>query len=184
MTTEQRSIGVVCASAGNHALAMAYHGQQLGIPVTCVMPLSAPLAKVNKCTKFGANIVMHGLHIGEAREYAKKKFSDFKYVNGYDHPDILAGIKLFSSHDNYYFDIIHFYSEIIGAGTMGVEIFEQVPDVDVIIVPTGGGGLLAGVSVAIKALKPEVEVRSDEGMTAELMYQLFLTSVTGSCCGG
>jgi threonine dehydratase len=91
LTKEQRSLGVVCASAGNHALAMAYHGQGLNIPVTCVMPLTAPLAKVDKCRKFGANIVMHGLHIGDAREHAKREYSEFQYVNGYDHPNIIAG---------------------------------------------------------------------------------------------
>lgn len=94
LTKAQRDMGVVCASAGNHALAMAYHGQLLGIPVTCVMPKTAPLAKVDKCRKFGANIVLHGLHIGEAREHAKKEFANIQYVNGYDHPLVIAGAAL------------------------------------------------------------------------------------------
>lgn len=91
LSHEQRLCGVVCASAGNHALAMAYHGQLLGIPVTCIMPKTAPLAKVDKCRKFGANIVLHGMHIGEAREHAKTKYANIQYVNGYDHPLIIAG---------------------------------------------------------------------------------------------
>jgi threonine dehydratase len=114
LSKADRAKGVVCASAGNHALAMAWHGKELGIPVTCVMPVGAPLAKVDKCRKFGANIVMHGMHIGESKEHAKKEFGHLPYINGYNHVDVIAG-----------------------AGTMGVEILEQVPDVDVVIIPTG-----------------------------------------------
>ena len=127
--------GVVTASAGNHALALSWHGKDLGIPVTCVMPITAPITKVSKCSKFGANVVLHGMHIGEAREFAMKEYADKRYINGYDDPEIIAG-----------------------AGTMGIEILEQVPDVDVVLVPVGGAGLIAGVSLAIKTLRPNVEV--------------------------
>lgn len=118
---ESRRAGVITASAGNHALALAWHGKDLGIPVICVMPKSAPMTKVEKCRKFGAQVILHGDHIGEAKEYAQKEYASMKYINGYDDPEIIAG-----------------------AGTMGIEILEQVPDVDVILVPVGGAGLIAG----------------------------------------
>ena len=135
LTKDEKAKGVVTASAGNHALALAWHGNKLGIPVNCVMPTTAPLKKVDNCRKFGANVILHGNHIGDAKEYALKELSTLKYINGYDDPEIIAG-----------------------AGTMGVEILEQVPDVDVIFVPVGGAGLIAGVSLAVKVLQPHVQV--------------------------
>lgn len=120
---EYKKTGVVAASAGNHALALAWHGKDLGIPVTCVMPVNAPLTKVEKCRKFGANVVSYGNHIGEAKEYAQREYKDLKYINGYNDPEIIAG-----------------------AGTMGIEILEQCRDVDVVMVPVGGAGLIAGTS--------------------------------------
>lgn len=135
LSPEARKHGVITASAGNHALALAWHGKDLGIPVTCVMPTVAPLAKVDKCRKFGANIILHGAHIGEARDFAKAEYPDLKYINGYDDPEIIAG-----------------------AGTMGLEILEQMKNVDVILVPVGGAGLIAGVSLAVKTLRPHVLV--------------------------
>lgn len=135
LSPEEKALGVIAASAGNHALALAWHGRDLGVPVTVVMPTVAPMTKVENCRKFGANVIIHGDHIGEAKEYAITQFSDMRYINGYDDPEIVAG-----------------------AGTMGIEILEQVPDVDVIVVPIGGAGLIAGVSLAVKTLKPTVEV--------------------------
>ena len=132
-----KEIGAIAASAGNHALAMAYHGQQLGVPITVVMPTVAPLAKVDKCRKFGARIIIHGAHIGEAKEFAETlvESEGLTYINGYDDPAIIAG-----------------------AGTMGIEIVDDVPWVDAVVVPIGGAGLIAGVSCAIKTLKPDAKV--------------------------
>ncbi|KAG7356569.1 threonine dehydratase [Nitzschia inconspicua] len=129
--------GVIAASAGNHALALAYHGKELGVPVTVVMPVVAPMAKVDKCRKFGARIMIEGAHIGEAKTFAEKlcEKENLTYVNGYDDPPIIAG-----------------------AGTIGCEIMEDVPEVDAVVVPVGGGGLIAGISCAIKTLKPECKV--------------------------
>lgn len=133
--------GVIAASAGNHALALAWHGRDLDIPVTVVMPKIAPLAKVSKCRTFGANVVLHGVHIGEARDEATSNpaFAGMEYINGYDDAAILAG-----------------------AGTLGLEIMQDVPDVDAVVIPCGGGGLLAGVGLAIKTLKPGVDVLAVE----------------------
>mmetsp|Transcript_22283 Transcript_22283/g.29143 ORF Transcript_22283/g.29143 Transcript_22283/m.29143 type:complete len:471 (-) Transcript_22283:369-1781(-) len=134
---EGRKNGVMAASAGNHALALARHGGLLGIPVTCFMPTVAPLTKVEKCKALGANVIIHGAHIGEAKTYGETtpEFSHLKYINGYDDPEIVAG-----------------------AGTMGIEILEQIPDADVLVIPVGGAGLIAGVSLAAKTLKPDIKV--------------------------
>jgi len=129
--------GAIAASAGNHALAMAYHGQLLGIKVTVVMPTIAPLAKVDKCRKFGARVIIEGAHIGESKAYAETlvESEGLTYINGYDDPEILAG-----------------------AGTMAIEMIEDVPCIDAVVVPVGGAGLIAGISCAIKTLKPDVKV--------------------------
>jgi len=90
LTPEKKAVGVIAASAGNHALALAWHGSQLGIPVTVVMPTVAPMAKVEKCRSFGVNVVIHGAHIGEAKEYAQSypDFDGLTYINGYDDPEV------------------------------------------------------------------------------------------------
>ncbi|KAL3801005.1 hypothetical protein HJC23_002298 [Cyclotella cryptica] len=134
---EVKRRGVIAASAGNHALALAYHGKDLGVPVTVVMPTVAPLAKVDKCRTFSATVIIEGQHIGEAKEYAEKlvESEGLSYVNGYDDPPIIAG-----------------------AGTIGIEIIEDVPCVDAVVVPIGGAGLIAGISCAVKTLKPDVLV--------------------------
>jgi threonine dehydratase len=137
LSAEQKKRGVIAASAGNHAQALAYQGKLLGIPATVVMPQYAPLIKVNNCEKLGANVVLHGNDFAEAKthahEIATKK--SLAYIDGYDDPAIIAG-----------------------QGTMGLEIMEQVPDVDLVIVPVGGAGLIAGVSLAVKTLRPQTKV--------------------------
>jgi threonine dehydratase len=133
----QRKRGVVAASAGNHALALAYHGKLLGIPVRVVMPIIAPLVKQERCRQFGAQVELFGANIGEAKhradEYVER--DGMTYVHGFDGLEVIAG-----------------------AGTVGLEILDQIPDVDAIIVPVGGAGLIAGLSLAVKTLKPSVEV--------------------------
>lgn len=137
LSAEQKSKGVITASAGNHALALAFHGQSLGIPVTVVMPTIAPIMKIQACKTYGASIVIDGDNICESRKKALSlgKSNGQLYINGYDHPHILAG-----------------------QGTMGLEIVDQVPDLDACIIPVGGGGLIAGTALAIKSLKPLVKI--------------------------
>ena len=137
LTDSEKANGVVAASAGNHALALSWHGKQLGIPVCVLMPVVAPLAKREKCRAFDANIVVHGANIGEAKLKAETDptFSKMTYVNGYDDPPIIAG-----------------------AGTLGLELVDQIDDFDYVMVPTGGAGLLAGVSLAVKTLRPKATV--------------------------
>jgi threonine dehydratase len=137
LSAGQKECGVIAASAGNHALGLAYHAQLLGIPATVVMPRFAPLMKVSNCRRLGANVVLHGGDIDEAKTRADEIAVEQKltYVNGYNDPDIIAG-----------------------QGTLGLEIAAQVPDVDAVIVPIGGAGLVAGVGLALKTLKPDVKI--------------------------
>ncbi|HEY1791959.1 MAG TPA: threonine ammonia-lyase [Opitutaceae bacterium] len=138
-----RRRGVVAASAGNHALGLAYHGRLLGIPVRVVMPEFAPLIKIATCERLGARVILHGADFGEARAEADRLAArdGLAYVHGFDDPDIIAG-----------------------QGTLGLEILEQVPDVDAIVCPVGGGGLLAGLCVAVKARRRRVRVIAAESV--------------------
>ncbi len=140
----KRAKGVVSASAGNHALGLAYHGKLLGIPVTVVMPEFAPLIKITTCQRLGARVVLHGSDFAEARAEAERFVSaeGLTYIHGFDDPDIIAG-----------------------QGTIGLEILEQVPDVDAIVCPVGGGGLLAGLCVAVKSLRPRVKIIAVESVS-------------------
>ena len=137
LSPAQKRRGVIAASAGNHALGLAYHGKLLGIPVTVVMPDYAPLIKVSTCRRIGARVLIHGRDFAEARAQADALVAaeGLAYIHGFDAPDIIAG-----------------------QGTLGLEVLEQVPDVDAIVCPVGGGGLIAGVAVAVKSLRPRVRI--------------------------
>lgn len=137
LPSDQRSVGVITASAGNHALALSFHGRNLGIPVTVVMPIVAPIMKLQLCRQNEATVIIKGANLGESKDHAMAiaKKSGMTYINGYDHPHILAG-----------------------QGTLGLEILDQVPNVDAVVVPIGGGGLIAGVALAIKSLRPNVQI--------------------------
>jgi len=137
LEADQKKRGVIAASAGNHALGLAYHAQLLDVPATVVMPRFAPLTKVVNCRRLGAEVILDGANIGEARQRADQiaSKSGQTYINGFDDLAIIAG-----------------------QGTMGLEIAAQVPDLNAIIVPIGGGGLVAGLVLALKQLKPEVEI--------------------------
>ena len=134
---DRRRRGVVAASAGNHALGLAYHGKLLGIPVTVVMPDYAPLIKITSCQKLGARVLIRGLDFAEARAAADQLVGaeGLTYIHGFDDPAIIAG-----------------------QGTLGLELLRQVPDLDAIVCPIGGGGLIAGVAVAVKSLRPRVRI--------------------------
>jgi threonine dehydratase len=142
---KQRSQGVIAASAGNHALALACHGRDLGIPVTVVMPRFAPLIKVATCRRFGANVILHGDNFADAKAKADELAAagGLTYIHGFNDPAVIAG-----------------------QGTIGLELLVQVAALDAVIVPVGGGGLIAGVALAVKSLRPQVQVI---GVEAELM---------------
>jgi threonine dehydratase len=132
-----RRRGVVAASAGNHALGLAYHGQLLGIGVTVVMPRFAPLIKVSTCTRLGAKVILHGDTFPEATRFAHELADrdGLHYIHGFNDPAIIAG-----------------------QGTLGFEILDQVPDVEAIVVPVGGAGLIAGIATAAKSVRPDVRI--------------------------
>ena len=137
LAPEQAGAGVIAASAGNHALGLAWHGHLLGIPVTVVMPRFAPLVKVARCRQFGATVVLHGDTYEQARHEADRLAAErqLTYIHPFDDPHVIAG-----------------------QGTLAFEILEQVPDAAAVLVPVGGGGLLAGMATVLHALKPDLQV--------------------------
>ncbi len=144
LSDTERSRGVVAASAGNHAQAVAYHGRRLGIPVTIVMPISTPMIKVTQTEGHGANVVLHGERFDDAYAHARELEEKHGYI--FVHP----------------FDDVAVMS---GAGTVALEMLEDAPDLDMLVIPIGGGGLISGVATAAKALKPGIQV---VGVEAEL----------------
>ncbi|MFI6688104.1 threonine ammonia-lyase [Streptomyces sp. NPDC050485] len=134
---EERAAGVVAASAGNHAQGVALASSLLGVHSTVFMPMGAPLPKVAATRHYGAEVILHGAVVDEtlaaAEAYARETGAVF--IHPFDHPDIIAG-----------------------QGTVGLEILEQCPEVRTIVVGIGGGGLAAGIAVAVKALRPDVRI--------------------------
>lgn len=137
LTADERKRGVVASSAGNHAQGVALASKALGVSAHIVMPHSTPIVKVNATRSYGADVILHGEVFDEAFEYAKNLERDrgFIFVHPYQDPYIIAG-----------------------QGTIGLEIFHELPDLDTVIVPIGGGGLISGVATALKALKPSIKV--------------------------
>jgi threonine dehydratase len=137
LSTEERRRGVIAMSAGNHAQAVAYHARRLAIPATIVMPVMTPFVKVKATEALGAAVVLHGetLTEAQARAEAIAKDRDLVWVHPYDDPHIIAG-----------------------QGTIALEMLEEAPGLDVLIVPVGGGGLIAGCAIAARAKKPSIEI--------------------------
>ncbi len=137
LTPEERARGVVAASAGNHAQGVALAARLLGISATVFMPEGAPIPKERATRGYGAEVVFSGQYLEDAlvsaHEFAER--TGAVLIHPFDHPDVVAG-----------------------QGTVGLEIMEQLPEVATVVVPTGGGGLLAGVALAVKALRPDVRV--------------------------
>ena len=137
LTEEEKAKGLVTASAGNHAQGVAYAAQQAGVSATIIMPTTTPLVKVNNTKDYGAKVVLHGETFDDAAELAAKLSAEegLTYVHPFNDPAIATG-----------------------QGTISYEIFQDLPDVDVILVPIGGGGLATGVSTLAKLLNPNVTV--------------------------
>jgi threonine dehydratase len=137
LTEAERARGVVTASAGNHAQAVAYHGGRLGISVTVVMPETAPLIKVTNTRGYGADVIQVGTILDDAAAEVQRLAAEeeLSIIHAFDDEDVIAG-----------------------QGTMGLEILEQVPDVSVVVVPVGGGGMISGIACAIKEIKPDVRI--------------------------
>src|ERR1700688_2689194 len=137
LTAEQRGRGLVTASAGNHAQAVAYHAGRIGVKAEIWMPLTTPLAKVSATRKHGAEVVLHGTSFDEAYTAARARCCRARrtFIHPFDDDQVIAG-----------------------QGTLGPELLEQLPQLDAAIVPVGGGGLIAGVAVALKELRPRIRL--------------------------
>lgn len=137
LSDAEKARGVIAMSAGNHAQGVAYHAQRLGLRAVIVMPRFTPGVKVERTRSFGAEIVLHGDTLEEARAYALELAArqDLTFVHPYDDEAIVAG-----------------------QGTVGLEMLQAVPSLDTLVVAVGGGGLIAGIAVAAKAIKPDIEV--------------------------
>jgi threonine dehydratase len=140
LSDEERARGVIAASAGNHAQAVAYHARRLGIPAVIVMPEATPTVKVTQTAGHGAKVVLYGDMFDDA--YARAREEGYVFIPPFDDAQIIAG-----------------------AGTVGLEMFEDAPDLDTIVVPIGGGGLMSGIAIAARAIKSDVELI---GIEAEL----------------
>ena len=137
LTPDEAKRGVIAASAGNHGMAVAYHGQRLKIAATIVMPLHAPLIKVSRVRHYGAQTVLHGSDYDaaftEAQRLAQEK--GLTFIHGFNDPWVVAG-----------------------QGTIGLELYEQNPDLHAVVVPVGGGGLIAGIALILKTLNPKIRI--------------------------
>lgn len=161
LTDNEKKRGVIAASAGNHSQGLAYHGSRLGIPVTIVMPKGTPFMKVQQTRDFGAEVIIEGEGFDQAQSAAKTLCADrdLLYVPPFDDYDVMAG-----------------------QGTVALEMLEDVPDLDVLPVPIGGGGLIAGVATAAKSINPAIEIIGVE----PAMYPSFTNRMRGmkGDCGG
>ena len=137
LTPEQAARGVIAASAGNHAQGVAYHATKRGIRAVIVMPLTTPLVKVTATRDFGAEVLLHGASYDEAYAEALRLCAEqgLTFIHPFDDPDVMAG-----------------------QGTIGLELLEQVPQLEAVVVPIGGGGLISGIACAIKESRPEIRM--------------------------
>jgi threonine dehydratase len=154
LTAAERERGVIAMSAGNHAQAVAYHAQQLGIPATIVMPVTTPFVKVHATRACGAEVVLDGESIADAQLRAETLARErgLTFVHPYDDPKVIAG-----------------------QGTIALEMLEDAPDLDLIVIPIGGGGLIAGNALAARAVKPGIEIVGAEAA----LYPSFWNALRG-----
>ena len=159
LTPEERRPGVAAMSAGNHGLAVAFHARRLGIPAVIVMPRNTPNIKVEQAASFGAEVILEGSGVDEAGMVAKKLALDrgLCFIHPYDDEKVIAG-----------------------QGTVALEMLQAFPDLDFLIVPVGGGGLLAGMAVAAKHLRPSIELVGVQSARYPSMYQA-LKSLAVEC---
>lgn len=151
LSVEQRRCGVIAMSAGNHAQGVAYHAQRLGIPATIVMPIGTPMVKIENTRRHGAAIILSGQTVEEAGAVADAhgRAHGMTLIHPYDDPLIIAG-----------------------QGTIGLEMLKAVPTLDTLVVPIGGGGLISGIAVAAKSLKPDLRIIGVEAALYPSMYNV------------
>ncbi len=149
LSPDERAAGVIAMSAGNHAQGVAYHANRLGIPATIVMPQGTPFVKIENTRRHGAEVIVHGATLEEAAAFAHERCQrlGLTFIHPYDDPLIIAG-----------------------QGTIALEMLKAVPELETLVVPIGGGGLISGIAVAAKAIKPAIEVI---GVEAELYPSMY-----------
>jgi len=151
LSEEEKRRGVAAMSAGNHAQGVAYHAGRLGIPATIVMPVTTPFNKIKHTRDFGATVIQHGKDLVEADAQARRIAGEqgLTFIHPYDDPKVIAG-----------------------QGTCALEMLEDVPQLDALIVPVGGGGLISGCAIAAKAIKPDIEVFGAQSELYPAMYDV------------
>ena len=150
LSAEEKTLGIITASAGNHGQAVAYAAQKLNYPARVVVPKTTPKIKIDGIRKYGANLVLFGDTYDEAEQKAKDlaRKDGCAYISPYNDELIIAG-----------------------HGTIGIEIIEALPNADTVIVPVGGGGLISGICIAMKSLKPTVELLGVQSEASPVMYE-------------
>ncbi|HZO00830.1 MAG TPA: threonine ammonia-lyase [Burkholderiales bacterium] len=150
LSAAERARGVIAMSAGNHAQAVAYHASRLGIPALIVMPKGSPNTKIRNTQIHGARVVLEGENLFEAGKHARALAArdNLVFVHPYEDPLIIAG-----------------------QGTVGLEMLEAVPELEVLVVPVGGGGLISGIATAAKAIKPKISIYGVESQNYPSMHQ-------------
>src|SRR5215468_7237462 len=151
LSAEERRLGVIAMSAGNHAQGVAYHAKCLGIPATIVMPVGTPMVKVENTRRHGADVIISGTTLEEAGAFAlaQGKAQGKTLIHPYDDPLIIAG-----------------------QGTVALEMLSAVPTLDTLVVPIGGGGLISGMAIAAKSLKPSLRLIGVQARLYPSMYNL------------
>ncbi|MEE4451880.1 threonine ammonia-lyase [Novosphingobium resinovorum] len=151
LTEEQKARGVIAASAGNHAQGLSYHGTRLGVPVTIVMPKTTPTVKVMQTESVGGKVVLEGESFDEAYAHARKLEGQLglTFVHPFDDPNVAAG-----------------------QGTVALEMLEDVPELDTLVLPVGGGGLSSGMGIAARDIRPDIRLIGVEAQLYPSMYNL------------
>jgi len=150
LSPEERRRGVVTASAGNHAQGIGYGAKMLGIEATIVVPQNTPKTKIEAIRRYGVDLMIHGENYDEAEKKARQLERELSkvYVSPYNDYDVIAG-----------------------QGTVGLEMWEQQSNLEVVLVPVGGGGLISGIAIALKSLNPDIEVIGVQSKASPVMYE-------------
>lgn len=161
LTQTERDAGIVALSAGNHAQAVAYHAQRLGIAATIVMPATTPFVKIEQTKAYGAKVVLEGETLADCQKVTDELIATegLTLVHPFDDDKVIAG-----------------------QGTIAIEMLEDIPNLDVLVVPVGGGGLIAGMAIAAKAIKPDIEIIGVEAGLYPTMRNA-LNGITAECHG-
>ena len=157
LTSEERQRGVIACSAGNHAQGVALSARINNVKAVIVMPETAPLTKINATQNYGAEVILKGQTFDEAKEHAYALASEKGYV------------------------FVHPYEDekvIAGQGTVGLEVFDQVKNLDMMVVPIGGGGLISGIAIALKTLNPKIKIIGVQTQAVDTMFKMFKKTIT------